>query len=134
MIAFLDTNVWLSARFRPGLCSELLDALVEHDARILLDERVFDEFRRIARDRLHVDEVALARAEVFFHQYTEIVPAAKEPTAGIPDPDDAWIIAAALRSDAEYFVTGDQALLDLGRIGPLSIVNPREAWTLLYTD
>lgn len=48
MKVFIDTNVWLSGRFWPGLCAELLETLVEMDVTILLDDRVLEEFRRIA--------------------------------------------------------------------------------------
>lgn len=113
MKVFIDTNVWLSARFRPGLCAELLEGLLETGVDILLDERVLEEFRRIARDKLKLDPDALARAELFFRRYTLILPAADQPAAGIPDPDDAWIVAAALAAGADAFITGDQSLLDL---------------------
>jgi putative PIN family toxin of toxin-antitoxin system len=128
---FVDTNVWLSGRFRPGLCAELLEALVELDATILLDERVLGEFKRIARDKLKVNDVDLARAELFFRDYTVVVPAADEASEGIPDPDDAWIIAAALSAGADLFVTGDKALLALGEIEGLPVVSPREAYQRL---
>ncbi|UZR29629.1 putative toxin-antitoxin system toxin component, PIN family [Methylococcus mesophilus] len=131
MKIFVDTNVWLSGRFRPGLCAELLEALVEMDAVILLDERVFGEFRRIARDKLKVDGDTVARAELFFRQYAVVVPAAGQPAAGIPDSDDAWIIAAALSAGADWFVTGDKALLALGEIEGLPVIAPREAYTRL---
>jgi putative PIN family toxin of toxin-antitoxin system len=128
---FLDTNVWLSGRFWPGLCAELLEGLVETGEDLLLDERVLAEFRRIARDKLKVDEVTLVRAELFFHQYAVIVPAAKTPLAGVPDPDDAWIIAAAIHAEADVFVTGDQALIDLGQVEALPILSPRQAYQRL---
>lgn len=131
MRVFVDTNVWLSGRFRPGLCADLLETLLEVDAEILLDERVLAEFRRIARDKLGVDEPALARAEQFFRHFTTVLPAAGEPAAGIPDADDAWIIAAASSAHANCFVTGDKALLDLGQVGTLPIVSPRQAYQRL---
>lgn len=131
MKVFVDTNVWLSGRFRPGLCAELLEALVESDTAILLDTRVLDEFMRIARDKLKVDEPLLARAAVFFHQYAVLVPAGAAPAAGVPDPDDAWIIAGALDAGADLFVTGDKALLALGVIESLPIIAPRTAYERL---
>ncbi|MFB6261262.1 MAG: putative toxin-antitoxin system toxin component, PIN family [Thiohalorhabdaceae bacterium] len=111
MKVFLDTNIWLSGRFRPGLCAELLDALVEIDATLLLDERVLEEFTRIARDKLKVDEPG-SSAEAY-------------PT----DPDDAWILAAALSAQAELFVTGDKPLLALGTVEGLPLVDPRTAYS-----
>ena len=131
MKVFVDTNVWLAGRFGRGLCAELLDALIEEDVEILLDERVLTEFRRIARDKFHVDAGALDAAEIFFRKYALVLVAAKAPRAGIPDPDDAWIIAAALAGDAEWFVTGDKALLDLGQVETLTMVSAREAYTRL---
>lgn len=131
MKVFVDTNVWLSGRFRPGLCAELLDALVESDAAILLDARVLDEFMRIARDKLKVDEPLLVRVAEFFHQYAVQVPAAATPAAGVPDPDDAWIVAAALDAGADLFVTGDKALLGLGAVQGLPIIDPRTAYERL---
>ncbi len=132
MKVFVDTNVWLSGRFRPGLCAELLEALLESDTAILLDARVLDEFMRIARDKLKVDEPLLARAAAFFHEYAVRVPAAATPAAGVPDPDDAWIIAAALGAGADLFVTGDKALLELGAIEGLPIIAPRTAYERLH--
>jgi putative PIN family toxin of toxin-antitoxin system len=131
MRVFLDTNVWLSARFRPGLCAELLEGLVESGAEILLDERVLDEFRRIARDKLKVDAALLERSELFFRLYAVIAPAASQPTPGIPDPDDGWIVAAALACGVDIFVTGDQALLDVGRATHMPILSPRQAYRQL---
>lgn len=131
MKVFLDTNVWLSARFWPGLCAELLETLLESGMEVLLDERVLEEFRRIAREKLRVDEGTLVRAERFFHLYAAVVPAAGAPVAGVPDADDAWIVAAALAANAHVFVTGDLALLDLGRVGDMPIVTPRQAYQRL---
>lgn len=131
MKVFIDTNVWLSGRFWPGLCAELLDTLIMLDVTILLDARVLEEFRRIARDKLKVDDSALQQAEVFFHRYAMALPAAEAPAPGIPDPDDAWIIAAALAAGADWFVTGDKALLALDAIASLPILHPREAYRRL---
>ncbi len=131
MKVFVDTNVWLSGRFRPGLCADLLEALVYANAVLLLDQRVLAEFRRIARDKFKLDKAVLARAELFFDGYTVQLPAAEAPTPGVPDPDDAWIIAAALTAHADLFITGDKALLDLGQIEGMPIISPRVAYQRL---
>jgi putative PIN family toxin of toxin-antitoxin system len=128
---FIDTNVWLSGRFWPGLCAELLDTLIMLDVTILLDARVLEEFRRIARDKLKVDDDALQQAEVFFHRYALALPAAEAPAPDIPDPDDAWIIAAALAAGADWFVTGDRPLLSLGGVADMPILDPRSAYMRL---
>ena len=131
MKVFLDTNVWLSGRFWPGLCAELLDALITFDVTILLDDRVLGEFRRIACGKLKVDSATMEQADLFFQRYTVVLPAAKIPAPDIPDPDDAWIIAAALIAKADWFVTGDKALLDMSHVSGMPIIHPRQAYMRL---
>jgi len=128
---FIDTNVWLSGRFWLGLCAELLESLVELDVTILLDPRVLEEFRRIAREKIKVDNSILEQTDVFFERYTITLPAAKAPAPDVPDPDDARIIAAALTASADWFVTGDKALLDMGHASGMPIIHPRQAYMRL---
>lgn len=131
MRVFIDTNVWLSGRFRSGLCADLLETLVRLGVPTLLDDRVLNEFERIARVKLKVDEPLLTRTLGFFHQYANVVPAASRPAKGAPDPDDAWSIASALNAGADWFVTGDRALLQRGGIEKLEIIDPRTAYQRL---
>jgi predicted nucleic acid-binding protein len=59
------------------------------------------------------------------------LPAAEAPAPDIPDPDDAWIIAAALAAGADWFVTGDRPLLALGGVADMPILDPRSAYMRL---
>lgn len=131
MRVFIDTNVWLAGRFGRGLCAELLDQLIAAGAELLLDERVLEEFRRIARAKLHVPQNLLAEAEGFFQHHTRVLPAAAHPLAGVPDADDAWILAAAVAAHADGFLTGDKALIALGAIEGMPILDPRTAYLKL---
>lgn len=131
MKAFLDTIVWLAGRFGSGLCAELLEALIEAKYTLLVDERVLAEFRRIAKTKFRIDRDTLARADIFFTHFTQCVPAASLPAPGIPDPDDALIISAALAAGADLFVTGDKALLELGEVQGLPILDVRTAYLRL---
>ncbi len=131
MKVFVDTNVWLSGRFWPGLCSELLETLITMDVTILLDERVLQEFRRIAREKLKVEESILEQTDLFFQRHATLLPAAKTPASDVPDPDDAWIIAAAHTANADWFVTGDKVLLDISPFAGMPIIHPRQAYMRL---
>lgn len=131
MKVFVDTNIWLSGIMGHGLCADLLAAWVEADIALLLDERVRAEFFRIAGTKFQAGAQQLALAEAFFVEACRTVPAADAPAAGIPDPDDAWIIAAALTAQADWFVTGDKALLELGEVNGLPILSPRTAYERL---
>lgn len=114
-----------------GLCADLVSAWVGAGVEMVLDERVRAEFFRIAETRFRANAQQLALAEDFFGEACIMAPAAQAPVPGIPDPDDAWIIAAALDAKAEGFVTGDKALLDLGQHEGMPILSPRAAYQRL---
>ena len=62
-----------------------------------------------------------------FHRNAQVKPAAWPDT----DPDDRWIVAAALAGSADVLVTGDRDLLDGGAAAPPRVVTPRGLWELL---
>ena len=49
------------------------------------------------------------------------------------DPDDRWIVAAALAGSADMLVTGDKDLIAVGDAAGFPIVTPREFWESLRT-
>lgn len=131
MRVFLDTTVLLSAFFGRGLCAQLFEALLDSEQDILIGEPVSREFVRIARDKFKVDDADLAPAlEVLRRQ--RLVPATDGELTGVPDPDDAPILACALAASAELFVTGHRDLLDQGAVDGLPLVDPRSAWMRLF--
>jgi putative PIN family toxin of toxin-antitoxin system len=124
---FLDTNVLASALATRGLCADLFESvLAEHD--LIVSQLVLTELKRILTTKLRIsaevtrDYVALLTAEGATVATPSVVP------KGIPDPDDAPLIAAALAGGAECFVTGDKALLALNVVEGLPILSPRQFW------
>lgn len=130
MRVFPDTNVLLSAFFGVGFCAALLERLLESDHEILIGEPVAREFVRISRDRFKVPSSSLSYALEVLRRQTP-VPAAHHLPNGIPDPDDVPILACALAGGADFFVTGDQALLELRSLEGMPIVSPRQCWEQL---
>lgn len=47
------------------------------------------------------------------------------------DPDDQWVLAAALLDQADVLVTGDSHLLDIASEAPIQVLSPRGFWELL---
>lgn len=129
MKVFLDTNVLASALATRGLCAELFESvLTGHE--LLTSDGLLVELRRILTTKLRIPaETADAFVTLIGANATSLPTPAEFP-AGIPDPDDAPLIAAALAGGAECFVTGDKALLDLGTVAGMPVISPRQFWEL----
>jgi len=52
----------------------------------------------------------------------------------LPGPDDEAILAATLAGNANVFVTGDKALLNLESVEGLLIITPRGLWETLANE
>ncbi|MFN3829770.1 MAG: putative toxin-antitoxin system toxin component, PIN family [Tepidimonas ignava] len=136
MKTFLDTNVWISAFATKGLARELVTLVLDLNASgeltLLISDAVQQETARVLREKFGLDPAAIDTALDVQAMAATCVPA----TAGllptdIPDPDDAPILAAALAAGADLFVTGDKALLALGAVESMPIVEPRAAYLKL---
>ena len=130
MRVFLDTNVLVSAFASRGLCAEVLElVLLDHD--LILGRNVLRELDKALREKVKVPVVRSAEIVDFVAgEATRIVDEA-EPAIVNVDPADALVLGEALAGQAEAFVTGDAALLQLAAVGALKIVSPRQFWEVL---
>lgn len=129
MRIFLDTNVLASALTTRGLCAELFEVVLQsHD--LLISEAVFRELQRILPEKLGQTE-AITNGFIALLRTEGQVIAAEHPLPKLPDPDDEAILAAALAGNANVFVTGDKALLNLESVEGLPIITPRGLWESL---
>lgn len=128
MKVFLDTNVLISSLTTRGLCSDLLQRIIA-DHELIVCDAVLKELERILTDKFHLPQSLLAAYLQLLREEATIVEAEKMPhLPKISDPDDRPIVACAIIARANVFVTGDKALLDLGRIDDLPILSPRQFW------
>ena len=128
MKVFLDTNVWLSAIVFPGLCAELLAALMETSHELLSSGLVQAETHEVLRRKFLYHEEALALFDVLWMEAT-CLPDVDAPT----DDADARLVLAATQGGTDLFVTGDQRVLAWGAQGEMRMLSPREAWDVLVT-
>lgn len=127
MRVFLDTNVLASALATRGLCAELFESvLTGHE--LIVSAELLVELRRILTRKLGIPVETAESFVSLVASSAVIVAVAGELPAGIPDPDDAPLLAAALAGGADCFVTGDKALLNLGDVAGMPVISPRRFW------
>ena len=132
MRILLDTNVLVAAFATRGFCLDILQlVLAEH--RLLVGETVLGELERILAVKLRVPHARVGEVITFLRDQAEVVAPVEAAPWPDTDPDDRWIVAAALVGSADVLVTGDRDLLDVGRAAGLRIVTPRALWELLQT-
>jgi uncharacterized protein len=126
---FLDTNVLASALASRGLCAELFESvLTGHE--LLTCEKLLAELRRILTAKLKIPAEVADGFVGLIDSSAEVVPTPTELPEGIPDPDDAPLLAAALAGKSDCFVTGDKALIELGEVAGMPVISPRRFWEL----
>lgn len=130
MRIFFDTNVLASALMGHGLCPDLLDrAVIGHS--VLLGAPVLEELHRVLTAKFRVPADLWRELESRLSEF-EQTPAAIVPMGvAIPDPTDVPILACAVSANADVFVTGDRALLELREVEGIPILSVRQFWQKL---
>lgn len=127
MRVFLDTNVLASALATRGLCAELFESvLTGHE--LIASAELLVELRRILTQKLRIPAETAEGFVGLVASSAVIAAVVGELPSGIPDPDDAPLLAAALVGGADCFVTGDKALLNLGDVAGMPVISPRRFW------
>jgi uncharacterized protein len=130
MRIFLDTNVLASAVATRGLCADVLrEVLARHD--LIISSALLKELKRVLQKKFRVPSQLISGFIAMLQQDTILAVPIDSPGIQIKDKDDIIILAAALSAEAELFITGDKELLELGKVGKLTIISPRMFWDTL---
>lgn len=130
MKVFADTNFLISAFATRGLSADVL-SLVITNHELIMSKLVLQELSEKLSSKLKLPRADILEIEAFLRTFTIIDPKEKS-TYQLRDPDDEWILAAALEGKADVLITGDRDLLDeANSIPELKILTPRGFWELL---
>ncbi|HXP90938.1 MAG TPA: putative toxin-antitoxin system toxin component, PIN family [Fibrobacteria bacterium] len=104
----LDTNVVVSGVLTPhGPCAALLSSILNGTAELVLDARVFDEYREVlARPKFGLPQGAVKALLQGLQSTSDWVLPPPLPPDLLPDPDDLPFLELALASGA-LLVTGN---------------------------
>ncbi|WP_068671702.1 putative toxin-antitoxin system toxin component, PIN family [Thermosulfurimonas dismutans] len=133
MRVVFDTNVLVAAFVTEGLCSVLLARARRGEFDLFVCPKILEEFERILSEKIKVPRALIEEALSMILEASEMI----QPTRAIQgvcrDEDDDQILACALSAEADYLVSGDKDLLEIGSFGNLKIVPPRD-FEALFED
>jgi putative PIN family toxin of toxin-antitoxin system len=136
----LDTNQFVSSVLvRQGLPAQVLDAWRRREFLLITSPLIIAEIRstlgypRIRRKYPLTDE-DVERLVTLLKRDALVVPGETDATGAVPaDPTDEMVLACAVEGQADWIVSGDRHLLDLGEYQGIPIVTAREFLERLKT-
>jgi putative PIN family toxin of toxin-antitoxin system len=132
----LDTTVWISGVFWQGIPYQILEIWKAGDFEIIVSEAILAEIERKLKEKAARFEVEtgvvnewldLIIGEVIFVRPQEKIQACR-------DPDDDMFLEAAVGGRAEFVVSGDKDLTDMGEFKEIKLVKPRQFYDFLTRD
>lgn len=126
MRVVFDANILVSALILPGGSGDrVLKVILDGRATLLLSKPILGETLRVLGKKFSRETEELARLAVFFADLAEIV-APTRTLDVLPDEPDNRILECASAGGAALIVTGDRAMLALGRFEDTAIITLRE--------
>jgi len=125
---FLDTNVLVSAFGTRGVCTDVLQRVLD-EHQLVTGEIVLEELRSVLRRKFAVSAERVSRVERFLRQY-QIEPRPQSlPDLKLKERNDLLVVASAINAGAEVMITGDAEILQLKNAG-IRFLSPRDFWML----
>jgi putative PIN family toxin of toxin-antitoxin system len=128
----LDTNVLVSGlTTHDGPSVQIINAVQAEDLQVVISLAIIEEFNEvIIRPNLlqKYPEVSQFVDDLldFLRANAILVEGKPENPLILDDPDDDFVVACAIDGQADYIVSGDSHLLELGQYLGIAIMNPRQ--------
>lgn len=128
----IDANQWISAVITPqGNSAKIIDLFRRQLIGVAISEEILEEINQVLeypkiqkRHGWDSREISLFLSEVT--QFCAFVNPPRHKTPIFKkDPSDDKFLDCALASDADYIVTGDKDLLEMGQYEGVRIVSPK---------
>jgi putative PIN family toxin of toxin-antitoxin system len=127
MRVVLDTNVLVSAMVTPdGAPRQVVDWLVEGRHKLVVDDRILREYRRVlCRPDL---DIRPEEAQTILERIEEVALHVEVDQASVrlPDQSDSKFVECALQAQADCIVTGNRKHFPPAVCGGVRVLSPRE--------
>jgi putative PIN family toxin of toxin-antitoxin system len=121
----LDTNVLVSAFLFDGKPRELFGKIISGSIRCFLSESILHEFNEVLqRPKFGVPHEVCQQIIQELYAICEVVAPSSRIDVVRSDPDDNRILECALEAKADFLVTGDRHLLEIGTFRGIEILDP----------
>lgn len=127
MRVLLDTNVLVAAFATRGFCRQVFD-LVLSQHQLVVGETNLAELERILLTKLQMPEPQVKEVVAIVSEHAEVVAPTEPAKWPKQDPDDQWVVAAAVIGTVDTVVSGDSDLLDSPEEDRFQVVSPRDFW------
>lgn len=134
----LDTNIFVSSILtRQGTAAQLLDAWRKRQFLLLISKAIIDEINAVLRRKHLWEKYAISSEDVdqliaLLEHDALSVPGQADVAGTVPnDPADEKFLACAVDGLADYLVSGDNDLLELGEYQNIPIVTLRQVIDIL---
>jgi putative PIN family toxin of toxin-antitoxin system len=128
----LDSNVWLAILTTSGQCRRMWRE-ARDVSQVFASPDILGEIEDKLRLKFGFHPRHAHLLATFVRRQTMPVTVKGLPPKVCRDPDDDYILAAAVNAGCDYLVTGDKDLLTLKMFEGIGIVTPREFAELVST-
>jgi hypothetical protein len=138
MKAVLDTNVYVSMLLSPrGAGAWLMALWREQKFEIVFSSDLYDELIAVLNRPEIAPRIDLQRKIALLRRlrYDALWTSSTVDTSGmLPDPNDDFLLSAALEVDAAFIVTWDTTLLAVGNCRGVQIATPDQFISLIVSS
>ena len=122
----LDTNVFVSSIFRGGKPRAIVDRIIREEIYGGISQALLDEIEdTLTRGKFQFSKEYVFSAISEIRNY--MIPVIPKSAIHVSkDPDDDRVLECALAFKADFIVTGDKHLLQIGGFRGIKIVTPGE--------
>ncbi len=132
MKVVLDTNVLVSGIFFHGIPGQITDAWIDGKFDLYITPTILEEYARVILELSQgPDDFIAIEWMTNLTELCRIIPEPMQRQSYSRDAHDDKFIDCAIRSKADYLVTGDKDLTVLQDQVPIQIVSPRKFVSLV---